>query len=83
MPARLSDAEIAHYRFPPNRSERPRCGMTMRVSSPDVDVDRKEIPSFRWILLRGQCRQSNIPTLPPPDEDRVPTGYNQFGDDDG
>ena len=67
---------------PPNRSERPRCGMTMRISSPEVEVDRKEIPSFRWILLCGQCRNSNIPTLSPPGEDRVPTGYNQFGSDD-
>lgn len=57
--------------------------MTMRISSPEVEVDRKEIPNFRWILLRSQCQRSNIPTLPPPAEDRVPTGYNQLGDDDG
>ena len=67
---------------PPNRSERPRCGMTMRISSPEVEVDRGEIANFRWILLRGRCRRSNIPTLSPPAEDRVPTGYNQFGADD-
>ena len=68
---------------PANCSQRPRCGMTIRVSSPDVEVDRESIPNFRWILLRGHCRRSDIPTLPPPAEDRVPTGYNQFGDDDG
>lgn len=60
MPARLSDAEIAHYRS-----------------------EGKEIPTFRWILLHGQCRRSNIPTLRPPVEDRVPAGSNQFGSDDG
>ena len=49
MPARLSDAQIAHY---------------------------------RWIRLRGRCRYSNIPTHPPPVEDRVPTGYHQFGSND-
>ena len=67
----------------PNRSDRPRCGMTMRISSPEVEVDREAIPNFRWILLRGQCRRSNIPMLPSPVENRVPTGYNQFGDDEG
>ena len=53
--------------------------MRVRISSPEVDVDRGEIPNFRWIALRGRYRGSDNPTLPPPAEERVPSGYNQFG----
>ena len=78
MPAWLSNAEIAHY-----RSEGYVKGIRIRVLGPaELDELREEIPSFRWILLCDRCRRSNIPTLPPLAEDRVPIGYNQFGSDD-
>ena len=62
-----------------NGSDRPRCGMTMRVSSPDVKADLAVWPFFRWIRLRGTAQGERNPRLEPPGTDAVPTGYNQFG----
>ena len=65
-----------------NDSDRMRCGMTMRIGTPDVSVDLAEWPLFHWIRLRGNDSRNNNPTLEPPREDRVPTGYNQFGQEE-
>ena len=62
-----------------NDSDRMRCGMTMRIGTPDVSVDLAEWPLFHWIQLRGNDPGSNNPRLEVPHGDRVPTGYNQFG----
>ena len=62
-----------------NDSDRMRCGMTLRIGTPDVSVDLAEWPLFHWIQLRGNDPGSNNPRLEVPRGDRVPTGYNQFG----
>ena len=62
-----------------NDSDRMRCGMTMRVGTPDVSVDHAEWPLFHWIRLRGTHPGDQNPRLDPPQAERVPTGYNQFG----
>lgn len=63
-----------------NRStDRPRCGVTMRISSPDVQNDSTKNPNFHWLQLRGRDPYENNPKLDPPTQNDVPTGYNQFG----
>jgi len=60
-----------------NNSDQMRCGMTMRVSSPDVIADLKKWPHFRWIQLRGTDPYNHNPKITPPTEEGVPTGYDQ------
>ncbi len=61
----------------PNGSDRLRCGITMRVSSPDVKADLSVWPFFRWIQLRGDDPFNNNPKMQPPTQNNVPSGYNQ------
>ena len=62
----------------PNHSDRLRCGITMRVSSPDVKVDLSAWPFFGWIQLRGEDPFNNNPKMQPPTQDHVPAGYDQY-----
>jgi len=61
-----------------NTSNRIRCGMTMRVCSPDVKADLGTWPFFCWIRLRGTDPGGLNPRHDPPTGELIPTGYNQF-----
>jgi hypothetical protein len=61
-----------------NTGDRIRCGMTMRVSSPDVKADLEAWPTFSWARLRGTDPGELNPCFGPPTGEVIPTGYNQF-----
>jgi ectoine hydroxylase-related dioxygenase (phytanoyl-CoA dioxygenase family) len=56
--------------------DRWRCGLTMRVASPDVRVDLDKWADFCWTTLRGEDRFRHNPWIEPPTEERIPAGRN-------
>ena len=52
----------------PNRSDRRRCGLTVRYITPDVKQAKPRSDGGSWtpILLRGEDRYQNYPQTPPP-----------------
>lgn len=54
----------------PNRSQRRRCGLTMRFVSPDVEG--LEGWNQQGILCRGQDRYGHWPSVPRPENDIIP-----------
>ena len=52
----------------PNRSDRRRCGLTVRYITPDVQQSKPRSDGSHWtpILLRGEDRYRHYPHTPPP-----------------
>ena len=62
----IHDDNIVHGSAP-NRSDRLRCGLTLRYSASEVRVDQAIWPTFRACMVRGEDRFGHNPLCQPAD----------------